>query len=75
MIKLQLDDLHVESFHTDDVPPIRGTVAGHAGVGDQPQQTESCLLCGETDPLTCHESCWYTECGSCIHLTCRNCVE
>jgi hypothetical protein len=63
MRKLQLDELHVETFETSLEPVERGTVHAHAAT-DPPQ----CW----TDEVSCGGSCYNTNCGN--HTCQHNCT-
>ncbi|HEU0055190.1 MAG TPA: hypothetical protein VFQ39_18515, partial [Longimicrobium sp.] len=54
-LKLSVDELRVESFHTATRPGERGTVRGAA---DETNES-GCIIvsCGETCPLSCDPSC------------------
>jgi hypothetical protein len=60
-MKLDWETLVVESFETDSVEPIRGTVHGNASYIQQGCLTETDeLSCpGSCDPATCDGHCGY----------------
>ncbi|HYH82974.1 MAG TPA: hypothetical protein VEX86_24480 [Longimicrobium sp.] len=72
-LKLELDELHVESFDVQRQDEVRGTVAGQ----NEPAYTESCggscvntcVSCVNTCYNTCQASCWNTcqTCNTCEH--------
>ena len=64
-LRLNIDELRVETFTTDEATDGRGTVRGHEG--SQPHNCFSgewsCIpeaSCGETCPLSCNPSCLAT---------------
>lgn len=71
-LALELDELQVESFSTQEADEARGTVAGR----NEPPYTESCggtcvntcVSCVNTCLNTCPNSCWDT-CNTC-YATC-----
>ena len=74
-LKLNLDALQVETFHTRELETVRGTVGGHY----VPKETVSCE---GSCAATCAGSCVYTcagTCGaSCQHscaFTCESCGD
>jgi len=70
-LKLELNELHVESFAVQRQDEVRGTVAGQ----NEPPYTESCggtcvnscVSCVNTCYNTCQASCWDTcqTCNTC----------
>jgi hypothetical protein len=75
-MKLDLGELHVESFDVQRQDEVRGTVAGR----NEPADTESCggscmntcISCVNTCYNTCQASCWQTcqTCNTCeLHCT------
>jgi len=71
-LKLEVDDLRIDSFVVDEAEEARGTVAGQ----NEPAYTASCdgscvntcNSCVNTCLNTCQASCWNT-CGTC-NATC-----
>lgn len=63
---LELNDLHVESFPTDEVHDVRGTVAGqnelYPTVSCNGSCVNTCASCMNTCLNTCPYSCW----GTCV---------
>ncbi|HSU15274.1 hypothetical protein [Longimicrobium sp.] len=54
-LKLQMDDLRIDSFDTADVPAGGGTVRGHISLAQG-----SCRTCEVTCNPSCDYSCDYT---------------
>lgn len=79
-LRLQIDDLSVESFETGDVAKRRGTVIGHLVYTDPRACTEqgACTIdgtcadtaCGNSCAGTCFGTCWCTD-----HYTVCPCME
>jgi hypothetical protein len=73
-LRLELDELTVESFGTQREEDVRGTVAGQ----NEPAYTQSCdgscvntcASCVNTCLNTCQASCAETNCNSCAY-TCE----
>jgi len=71
-LRLEVDDLRIDSFAVDEAEAARGTVAGH----NEPAYTASCdgscvntcNSCVNTCLNTCPASCWNT-CNTC-NATC-----
>lgn len=62
-LKLELEELRVESFETAEAAAERGTVRGHA-ITD---------LCSRADGFTCFESCGGTCVETCADASCDTC--
>jgi hypothetical protein len=60
-LKLSLDELRVESFHTAAPADARGTVRGAEDAGTN---QSGCIIasCGVTCPISCEPSCPYAGC-------------
>ncbi|MGD8778122.1 MAG: pinensin family lanthipeptide [Ignavibacteria bacterium] len=74
-LKLNLEDLKVESFSTEDIDKRQGTVVGNLTGTNAACEScagfETCDACtGFSCPNTCYEdtcegySCYYTNCGT-----------
>jgi hypothetical protein len=62
-LSLNVEELSVQSFETQDAPVQRGTVQGR-GLTDSPDECE-------TDLVSCGGSCWNTNCGEwTCHIGC-----
>ena len=71
-LKLNLEELKVQSFETSESYNKRGTVVGNATIS---ACEEACLVTTtcpppETEDATCHHSCYDTVCS----FTCNNCI-
>jgi len=77
-LKLSVEELRVESFHTAEPSEGRGTVRGAEAAGTN---ASGCIIasCGATCPLSCQPSCpdgcetfddCQTNASGCIILTC-----
>ena len=69
-LKLQLDDLTVDSFDTVSAAPAKGTVFGEECTCPTACTCPGCPTCDATCPATCPESCDFS-CGG----TCDSCEE
>ncbi|HEU0300010.1 MAG TPA: hypothetical protein VFR37_11160 [Longimicrobium sp.] len=77
-LKLQIDDLAVETFQTAGAQGDEGTVVGHATQGNKhtcDPQVGTCFgyTCYETCGDTCADTCQYTcdpLVGTCFGYTC-----
>ena len=78
-IKLNLDDLKVESFHTtpETGEGREGTVFGLAGGDTIPAPTGQCLTWGDTCEIGCtNEVTCLITCGvTCDDYTCNSCPD
>ena len=74
-LKLDLDALQVETFHTREFDTVRGTVGGHF----VPKETASCNgSCAVSCAGSCVNSCAYTCPNTCVNtcaFTCESCGD
>ena len=71
-LKLQLDDLTVESFDTTAARDEKGTVFGEQCTCDTACTCPGCPTCDITCPNTCYETCDDASCyGATCEGTCR----
>jgi hypothetical protein len=83
-LRLSVEALRVESFHTAAPLHARGTVRGAEDYSKEPCETNAsgCIIasCGETCPITCEASCRFvcdetfdgceTNASGCVILSC-----
>ena len=75
-LRLQLDDLKVDTFDTTAAQEAKGTVFGEQCTCQTQCTCPGCPSCGDTCPQTCAGmSCDHTCDNSCIYGTCEQTCE